>query len=216
MGAAARGLAAAGGAVILWWWRLHPTPRPFAQRLWIDVPHPFVTRRRLRQVLAPVPGERLLEVGVGGGRYALSVVSWLGERGRLAVLDLQEEMLALTMRRALNRGIANVAPARGDAAALPYPDDAFDAVYLVSTLGQVPDMTAALRELSRVAHPGGRVVVGELCYDPHGVFFGTLCQCATAADLRFERRVGGWMGYLARFTSAEVAGPSPQGSGVFP
>ena len=91
-------------------------------------------------------------------------------------------MLALTMRRALDRGITNVAPACGDAAALPYPDDAFDAVYLVSTLGQVPDMTAALRELSREVHPGDRVVVGALCYDPHGVFFGTLRRCAAAAD----------------------------------
>jgi ubiquinone/menaquinone biosynthesis C-methylase UbiE len=91
------------------------------------------------------------------------------------------------------------------------PDDAFDAVYLVSTLGQVPDMKAVLRELSRVVHPGGRVVVGELCYDPHGVFFGTLRRCATAADLRFERRVGGWEGYFARFTSVEVAGPSRPG-----
>ena len=91
VGAGARGLAAGGGAAILWWWwRLHPTPRPFAQRLWIDVPHPFVTQRRLRQVLAPVPGERLLEVGVGSGRYALSVVSWLGQSERLDVLDLQE------------------------------------------------------------------------------------------------------------------------------
>jgi ubiquinone/menaquinone biosynthesis C-methylase UbiE len=217
VGAGARGLAAGGGAVILWWWwRLHPTPRPFAQRLWIDVPHPFVTQRRLRQVLAPVPGERLLEVGVGSGRYALSVVSWQGERGRLVVLDLQEEMLALTMRRALNRGIANVVPACGDVAALPYPDDAFDAVYLVSTLGQVSDMTAALRELSRVVHPGGRVVVGELCYDPHGVFFGTLRRCATAAGLRLERRVGGWAGYFARFTSAEAAGPSRPGGSTIP
>jgi ubiquinone/menaquinone biosynthesis C-methylase UbiE len=68
-----------------------------------------------------------------------------------------------------------------------------------------------LRELSRVVHPGGRVVVGELCYDPHGVFFGTLRRCATAADLRFERRVGGWEGYFARFTSVEVAGPSRPG-----
>jgi ubiquinone/menaquinone biosynthesis C-methylase UbiE len=132
------------------------------------------------------------------------------------VLDLQEEMLALTMRRALSRGIANVVPARGDAAALPYPDDAFDAVYLVSTLGQVPDMTAALRELSRVVQPGGRIVVGELCYDPHGVFFGTLRRCATAAGLRLERRAGGWAGYFARFTCAEAAEPSRPGGFTLP
>ena len=61
LGSAKRGgvprLAAAFGAIGLWWWwRLHPTPRPFAQRLWIDAPHPFVTQRRLREVLAPAPG----------------------------------------------------------------------------------------------------------------------------------------------------------------
>jgi ubiquinone/menaquinone biosynthesis C-methylase UbiE len=180
------------------------------------MPHPFVTQRRLWQVLAPVPGERFLEVGVGSRRYALSAVSWLGERGRLAVLDLQAEMLALTRRRALNRGVANVVLACGDAAALPYPDDAFDAVYLVSTFGQVPDMTAALRELSRVVHPGGRVVVGELCYDPRGVFFGTLRRHASTAGLRFERRAAGWASYFARFTSVEVAGPGRPGGLTLP
>lgn len=204
MHAGVRDLAAGGGAVGLWWWwRLHPTPRPFAQRLWIDAPHPFVTRRRLRQALTPMPGERLLEVGVGSGRYALPAASWLGESGQLDVLDLQQEMLTLTMRRARDRSVANIVPTRGDVAALPYPDGAFDAAYLVSTLGQVPDMTAALRELRRVLRTDGRVVVGELCYDPHGVFFGTLRRRAAAADLRLERRIGGRAGYFARFTPAE-------------
>ncbi|MGI8449104.1 MAG: hypothetical protein ACR2MP_18380, partial [Streptosporangiaceae bacterium] len=88
MGAGARGLAAGGGAVILWWWwRLHPTPRPFAQRVWIDVPHHFVTRRRLRQVLVPVPGEWLLEVGVGSGRYALPAVRWSSGGSLSAIRD---------------------------------------------------------------------------------------------------------------------------------
>jgi len=136
----------------------------------------------------------LLEIGVGSGRYALPVAARLGKRGRLDVLDLQEEMLALTMRRARARSITNVVPARGDAAALPYPDGAFDAVYLVSTLGQVPDMTAALRELRRVLRRPGRVVIGEVCYDPHGVFFGTLRRRAAAAGLCFEARIGGWSG----------------------
>lgn len=98
------------------------------------------------------------------------------------MLDLQAEMLALTMRRVRANNLVNVVPTRGDAAALPYPDGVFDAAYLVSTLGQVPDAPAALRELRRVLRPGGRVVVGELCYDPHGVFFGTLRHARTSPD----------------------------------
>jgi ubiquinone/menaquinone biosynthesis C-methylase UbiE len=105
----------------------------------------------------------------------------------------------------LDRHIANVVPVRGDSTALPYRDDAFDAVYLVSTLGQVPDITATLLEICRVLRPAGRVVVGELCYDPHGVFFGTLRRRAAAAGLRFERRIGGGLGYFARFTPAGKA-----------
>lgn len=192
-------------AGLWWWWRLHPTPQPFAQRLWIDTPHPFVTHPRLREALVPARGERFLEIGVGSGRYALEVAGELGETGRLDVLDLQDEMLALTMRRALDRNIPNVVPVRGDATALPYRDCAFDAVYLVSALGQVPDMTAALLETRRVLRPAGRLVVGELCYDPHGVFFGTLERSAAAASLRFERRIGGRLGYFARFTPAGKA-----------
>lgn len=192
------------------WWRRHPTPRPFAQRLWIDTPHPFVTHGRLHEALGPVAGEHLLEIGVGGGRYALQVAGWLGGTGRLDVLDLQAEMLTLTMRRALDRSITNVVPVRGDAMALPYPDRAFDAVYLISTLGQVPDMAAALRELRRILRPAGRVVIGELCYDPHGVFFGTLRRSAGAAGLRFECRIGGRAGFFARFTpEGSTAGTRP-------
>ena len=186
-----------------WWWRLHPTPRPFAQRLWIEVPHPFISQRRLHQTLEPALGERVLEVGVGGGRYALKVAGMLGESGRLEVVDLQEEMLTLTMRRARNQRIANVMPVRGDGAALPFLNDAFDAVYIVSTLGQLPDMTAALRELRRVLRVKGRLVVGEVCYDPHGVFFGPLLRLATDVGFKFERRVGGMTGFFAHFTPTE-------------
>ena len=52
---------------------------------------------------------------------------------------------------------------------MPYADDSFDAAYLVTVLGEIPDQGAALRELRRVVKPGGRIVVGELFGDPHMV-----------------------------------------------
>lgn len=193
----------AGGAVaglgLWWWWRLHPTSRPFAQRVWVAAPHPFITRDKLRQVLAPVVGEKLLEVGVGSGYYAAPLAGRLGDRGVLTVLDLHDDMLALTMRRAGERGLPNVVAACADATALPLRDDAFDGAYLVSVLGQVPDPAEALGELRRVVRPGGRVVVGEFGYDPHGVSFPELRRRAARAGLVFEERAGSWVGYLARF-----------------
>jgi ubiquinone/menaquinone biosynthesis C-methylase UbiE len=117
----------------------------------------------------------------------------------LDILDLQQEMLDHTMRGAAERGVTNVIPAQGDAQRLPYPDASFDAAYLVTVLGEVPDQAAAMRELARVLKPRGRLVVGELFGDPHWVSPGALRARAEAAGLTFERRVGSPLGYFGRF-----------------
>lgn len=199
----ASGLAplAAAGALLATalWWRRHPSACPYGQRFWVEMPHPFITRGRLREVLEPQPGERVLEVGPGTGYYSLGVARWLAPGGTLEILDLQSEMLDHTMRRARERGIENIQPTRGDAQALPYPDGFFDAAYLNVTLGELPDQAAALRELARVLKREGRLVVGEILGDPHWVPFGTLRARAEVAGLTLERRLGGPLGYYARF-----------------
>jgi hypothetical protein len=58
------GLAVTGAAL---WWRRHPSACPYSQRFWVEAPHPFITRARLREALAPSPGSRVLEVGPGTG-----------------------------------------------------------------------------------------------------------------------------------------------------
>ena len=200
-----RKAALAGGAAVLGtalWWRKNPSACPYSQRFWVEAPHPFITRARLREILAPEPGERILEVGPGTGYYSLPVAEQLRPGGALDVLDVQQEMLDHTMRRARERGVENIAPRNGDARSVPYPDGSFDAAFLVTVLGEVPDQDAALREARRVLKGGGRLVVGELFGDPHMVTFGSLRSRAEAAGFRYERRVGGWLGYFARFSPA--------------
>jgi SAM-dependent methyltransferase len=189
--------AAVAGAAL--WWRRNPSACPYSQRFWVEAPHPLITRARLREILEPRPGERILEVGPGTGYYTLEVADWIGPDGRLDVLDLQQEMLDHTMHRAGERGLANVEPARADATALPYEDGSFDAAYLVTVLGEIPDQDAALRELARVLRPGGRLVVGELLGDPHYVRLAPLRLRASGVGLSYERRVGRAPGYFARF-----------------
>jgi ubiquinone/menaquinone biosynthesis C-methylase UbiE len=193
------GLAGAGVVGAALWWRRNPSACPYNQRFWVEAPHPLITRPRLREALAPVPGQRVLEVGPGTGYYALEVAEWVTPEGRLDVFDLQQEMLDHTLRRAGERGIENVTPAQGDARELPYEDATFDAAYLVTVLGEIPDQEAALRELGRVVKPGGRVIVGELFGDPHWVSPSRLQARAERAGLRFEHRLGSPLGYFARF-----------------
>jgi ubiquinone/menaquinone biosynthesis C-methylase UbiE len=199
--AGARRLALLGGVAVVGaavWWRKNPSACPYSQRFWVEAPHPFITRERLREILEPREGERLLEIGPGTGYYTLPVAGWLAPGGSLDVLDVQQEMLDHTMRRAREEGIENITPTLADARELPFPDAVFDGAFLVTVLGEVPDQDAALRELGRVVRPGGRIVVGELFGDPHMVTHAALARRAEPAGLRVERKLGGALWHFTR------------------
>ena len=200
---------AAGGGLLAaaLWWRTHPSACPYSQRFWIDAPHPLITRGRLREALGSVAGARVLEIGPGTGYYTLAAAGWIGPGGRLDIVDIQQEMLDLTMRRARKRGLGNLVATQGDARSLPFADSTFDAAFLVTVLGEIPDQDAVLREIARVLRPGGRLVVGELFGDPHWVAPARLRRRGEGAGLRFDERMGTPLAYFARLSRPSVVQP---------
>ena len=193
-------LGAAAGATLAaaLWWRKNPSACPYGQRFWVEAPHPIITRERLRAVLRPAPGERLLEIGVGTGYYSRELAEWVAPGGTLELFDLQQEFLDHVMRAAGERGLTNLVPTRGDATRLPYEDASIDAVVLTAVLGEIPDTAAALREIRRVLKPTGRLVVGELFGDPHFTTRASLERLGAEAGLALSERSGNWFGYFAR------------------
>ena len=196
-------VAAAGGVVLAGVTisqRVKPLPCPYALRWMTDIPRPYLTRRKVVEILEAQPGERALEVGPGPGYHTFAVAERLEPGGELHVFDIQQKMLDALMQRAAKRGVDNVVPQQGDARRLPYADDSFDAALLVTVLGEIPGQEAALRELHRVIRAGGRVVVGETpALDPHFVRFPVLRRRAEEAGFRFEHRMGPGLAFLARF-----------------
>jgi SAM-dependent methyltransferase len=96
-------------------------------------------------------GTRLLDAGCGAGLLAVLATC----RGaKVTALDASPGLLAIARQRL---PAANVR--EGDLEALPFADASFDAVTAVNSLFYADDMGAAMRELVRVARPGGRVVV---------------------------------------------------------
>jgi ubiquinone/menaquinone biosynthesis C-methylase UbiE len=211
----ARTLLAAAGATTLaaaLWWRKNPSACPYGQRFWVEAPHPIITRDRLRGVLRPELGERILEVGPGTGYYTLDIAGWVGGKetaegangsrpeGTIEIFDLQQEFLDHVIRRAAERGLTNVVPTQGDAVALPYGDGSMDAVVLITVLGEIPDRVAALNEVARVLKPSGRLVVGELFGDPHFTSLASLKRQAAEAGLDYEAHSGNRLAYFARLS----------------
>jgi ubiquinone/menaquinone biosynthesis C-methylase UbiE len=197
-------LGAAGAATLAaaLWWRKNPSACPYGQRFWVEAPHPIVTCDRLRTVLRPEPGERILEIGPGTGYYTFDIGEWVGPEGTVEIFDLQQEFLDHTMRRAAERGLGNVVPTQGDATDLPYEDGSIDAVVLIAVLGEIPDRAAALREIRRVLKPSGRLVAGELFGDPHFTTLASLKRQCADAGLDYDRHSGNWFAYFARLTPA--------------
>jgi ubiquinone/menaquinone biosynthesis C-methylase UbiE len=127
------------------------------------------------EFLAPVGGKRVLDAGCGDGTYSLAAA----ERGaRVTGVDLSEDILATARARVAARGLA-VDWRQGNVLALPFPDSSFDLAIAITLLCLVPDPQKALRELSRVLVPGGRLVVGEL---------------HRWSVWAMKRRIRGWMG----------------------
>ncbi|MEW5864101.1 MAG: methyltransferase domain-containing protein [Pseudomonadota bacterium] len=186
------------------WSRRSPVPMPYSMRWLLELPRGPHSPHRLLQVLRPVPGERVLEVGPGIGVHALPVARALQPGGILDVIDIQREMIDELVRRATAVSLANVVPALGDARKLPYPDRCFDAAYLIGVLGEIPDPLAALREIRRVLKPGGRLIVCELLLDPDFVPLTVLREMAGCAGLLFERSDGPRFAYSAVLRTART------------
>jgi SAM-dependent methyltransferase len=194
------GLAGAATLGAALWWRKNPSACPYGQRFWVEAPHPIITRERLRAVLAPRPGERVLEIGPGTGYYTLDIADWVGAEGTVEIFDLQREFLDHVLGRAGERG--NIVPTQGDATDLPFEDASVDAVVLTAVLGEIPDPDAALREIRRVLRPEGRLVVGELFGDPHFTTLVALKRRSGGAGLSYQEHSGNWFGYFARLVPA--------------
>lgn len=111
------------------------------------------------------PGERVLDLGSGGGIDVLLSARRVGPTGFAYGLDMTEEMLELARRSASEAGVSNVEFVHGKIEAIPLPDGSVDVIISNCVVNLSPDKAAVLSEAARVLVPGGRVGITDIVAD---------------------------------------------------
>jgi len=135
-------------------WQLDRTTAELYERFLV----PTVTRRWAHDLVQRVglrPGDRVLDVACGTGVVARLAAQDVGDRGRVAGVDVNGGMLAVARSLPPPAG-ATIEWHEGSADALPFGDDEFDVVLCQLGLQFFPEGSAALREMRRVLVNAGR------------------------------------------------------------
>lgn len=107
-------------------------------------------------------GHQVLDIAGGTGDLTMQFSRLVGEEGRVILADINASMLKVGRDRLLDRGFgSNIRFVQANAECLPFPDNHFDVITIAFGLRNVTDKDKALRDMTRILKPGGRLLVLE-------------------------------------------------------
>lgn len=147
-------------------------------------------------------GERVLDLGSGGGIDCFLAAQQVGEAGHVTGLDMTPAMLELARSNQAKLGFTNVKFVRGEIENIPLPDASVDVVISNCVVCLSPDKDAVFREAFRVLSPGGRLHISDMmCTDdeaPDRSDVEAWVSCTAGAEPRAT--------YLGRLSNAGFEG----------
>ncbi len=160
-------------------------------------------------------GERVLDLGSGGGIDVLLSARRVGPAGFAYGVDMTDEMLTLARANAAKAGAGNVEFLKGNIEAVPLPDAAVDVVISNCVINLSVDKPAVLAEMFRVLVPGGRIGISDVIADDHltaadraaaGSYVGCIAGALSRAEYLDGLAAAGFTGISVILTSQAAPG----------
>jgi len=160
-------------------------------------------------------GERVLDLGSGGGIDVLLSARRVGPSGFAYGVDMTADMLTLARANAARAGAVNVEFLKGEIEALPLPDAAVDVVISNCVINLSTDKPAVLAEMFRVLVPGGRIGVTDVVAEDHltpvdraaaGSYVGCIAGALSRAEYLDGLAAAGFTGASVDFTHQAAPG----------
>lgn len=160
-------------------------------------------------------GEKVLDLGSGGGIDVLLSARRVGPTGFAYGVDMTDEMLELARANAAKAGVGNVEFRKGEIEAVPLPDSAVDVVISNCMINLSVDKPAVLAEMFRVLVPGGRIGISDVVAEDHltpadrkaaGSYVGCIAGALTRAEYLAGLAAAGFADASVTFTHEAAPG----------
>jgi arsenite methyltransferase len=160
-------------------------------------------------------GERVLDLGSGGGIDVLLSARRVGAAGFAYGVDMTDDMLALARANAVKAGAANVEFLKGEIEAVPLPDGSIDVVISNCVINLSTDKLAVLAEMFRVLVPGGRIGISDVVAEDHltaadraaaGSYVGCIAGALSRAEYLDGLAAAGFADASVTFTNEAAPG----------
>ncbi len=144
-------------------------------------------------------GMQVLEIGPGPGTFTFTAARRAGDRGHVYAVDIQESIIARLNEKVDRQGITNISAKQASAYELPFLDQFFDRIFMITVLGEIPDKQRALSEFKRVMKDNGLLAIGEFLPDPDYPMRKTVIAWCEESGFRLSEQFGNLLHYLLLF-----------------
>jgi arsenite methyltransferase len=160
-------------------------------------------------------GERVLDLGSGGGIDVLLSARRVGPSGFAFGVDMTDDMLALSRQNAAKAGTGNVEFRKGHIEDVPLPDGSVDVVISNCVINLSVDKPAVLAEMFRVLVPGGRIGISDVVAEDHltpadraaaGSYVGCIAGALSRAEYLAGLAAAGFADASVTFTTQAAPG----------